>query len=79
MDSDGQLQLADICLTHFSYNRLTFSDDSGEHKLELGTFRVQNLLPNTSSIYQVRGWGEQGESLGANEMRALGRVGGQMR
>lgn len=51
-DSDGQLQLADICLTNFSYNRLTFSDDSGEHRLELGTFKVQNLLPNISQIYQ---------------------------
>lgn len=55
--SDGQLQLADICLTNFSYNRLTFSDDSGEHRLELGTFKVQNLMPNTSPIYQVRGRG----------------------
>ena len=57
-DSDGQLQLADINLTNFSYNRLTFSDDSGEHRLELGTFKVQNLMPNTPSIYQVSSeWG----------------------
>ena len=51
--SDGQLHLADICFTNFSYNRLTFKDDSGEHKLELGTFKVQNLMPNTPTIYQV--------------------------
>lgn len=52
-ESDGQLQLADICLTNFSYNRLSFSDDSGEHRVELGTFKVQNLIPNTQPIYQV--------------------------
>lgn len=51
--SDGQLHLADICFTNFSYNRLTFTDDSGQHRLELGTFKVQNLMPNTPVIYQV--------------------------
>ena len=52
---DGQLQVADICFTNFSYNRITFSNDSGEHRLELGTFSVRNLMPNTRSIYQVSG------------------------
>ena len=50
---DGQLQLADVCFTNFSYNRISFSDDSGEHRLELGTFKVSNLMPNTPSVYQV--------------------------
>lgn len=51
---DGQLQLADVCFTNFSYNRISFSDDSGEHRVELGTFKVSNLMPNTPSVYQVR-------------------------
>ena len=50
---DGQLQLADVCFTNLSYNRISFSDDSGEHRLELGTFKVSNLMPNTPSVYQV--------------------------
>ena len=50
---DGQLQLADVCFTNFSYNRISFSDDSGEHRVELGTFKVSNLMPNTPSVYQV--------------------------
>ena len=37
-----------------SYNRVSYNDDSGEHRLELGTFKVRNLMPNTPSIYQVR-------------------------
>lgn len=49
---DGQLQVADVCFTNFSYNRMTFSDDSGEHRFELGTFNVHNLMPNTRAIYQ---------------------------
>lgn len=53
-ESDGQIKLADIFLTNFSYNRLTFSDLSGEHRFELGTFKVLNLMPNTPPIYQVR-------------------------
>ena len=36
-----------------SYNRVSFSDDSGEHRLELGSFLVNNLTPNTPHIYQV--------------------------
>lgn len=52
-DSDGQLQLADIRFTNFSYNRLTFSDNSGEHRVELKTFRLENLMPNTPPIYKV--------------------------
>ena len=50
---DGQLQLADVCFANFSYNRISFSDDSGEHRLELGTFKVNNLMPNIPSVYQV--------------------------
>ena len=53
--SDGQLRLADITITNFSYNRMTFTDDSGEHRLELGAFRVQNLMPNLPQVYQVKG------------------------
>ena len=51
---DGQLQVANICFTNFSYNRVSFSNDSGEHRFELGTFSVRNLMPNTRAIYQVR-------------------------
>jgi len=58
--SDGQLRLADIQFTNFSYNRLTFTDDSGEHRLELGAFKVQNLMPNMPQVYQVRGEGLEG-------------------
>jgi hypothetical protein len=49
---DGQLSIADIQLTNFSYNRVSFSDDSSEHRLELGSFLVHNLIPNTPPIYQ---------------------------
>lgn len=38
----------------YSYNRMSFSDDSGEHRLELGSFLVRNLTPNTPPIYEVR-------------------------
>ena len=42
------------CFVHVcSYNRVLFSDDSGEHRLELGSFLVHNLTPNTPTIYQV--------------------------
>ena len=37
----------------YSYNRVSFSDDSSEHRLELGSFLVHNLTPNTPPIYQV--------------------------
>ncbi|CAI8057604.1 Protein KIAA0100 [Geodia barretti] len=49
---DGQLEIADISINNFSYNRVSFSDDSGEHRLELGSFLVHNLTPNTPAIYQ---------------------------
>ena len=52
--NDGQLQVADICFTNFSYNRASFNDDSREHRLELGSFKVRNLMPNTPSVYQVQ-------------------------
>jgi len=32
--------------TLFSYNQVSFSDDSAEHKFELGTFKVCNHLSN---------------------------------
>ena len=43
-----------LCVLCGSYNRVSFSDDSGEHRLELGSFLVHNLTPNTPAIYQVR-------------------------
>ena len=27
---------------------------AAKHRLELGTFKVQNLMPNTPPVYQVR-------------------------
>ena len=53
------LQIATIQLTNFSYNRVTFNDDSGEHRLELGSFRVKNCVPNMQSIFQVSGCGRR--------------------
>uniref|UniRef100_A0A1X7V154 FMP27/BLTP2/Hobbit GFWDK motif-containing RBG unit domain-containing protein n=1 Tax=Amphimedon queenslandica TaxID=400682 RepID=A0A1X7V154_AMPQE len=52
MQDDGQLKISTIQLTNFSYNRVTFNDDSGEHRLELGSFRVKNCIPNVQSIFQ---------------------------
>ena len=46
-------QISEIKLTNFSYNRISYSDDSGEHRFELGSFRVKNCVPNTPAIYQV--------------------------
>ena len=38
-----------VCYTFkcFSYTKLTFSDDSGSHQLELGWIQVKNLLPDS--------------------------------
>ena len=53
MQDDGQLQVSEIRLTNFSYNRISFSDDSGEHRFELGSFKVLNCMPNTQAFFQV--------------------------
>ena len=53
MHEDGQLKAAEIRFSNFSYNRELFSDDSGVHRFELGTFNVTNCMPNTPAIYKV--------------------------
>lgn len=53
MQDDGQLQVSEIRLTNFSYNRISFSDDSGDHRFELGSFKVLNCMPNTQEFFQV--------------------------
>ncbi|XP_078600068.1 bridge-like lipid transfer protein family member 2 isoform X1 [Branchiostoma floridae x Branchiostoma japonicum] len=45
-EEDGQIGVADLALTDFLYTKVTKSDDSGEHLLELGWVTVANLLPN---------------------------------
>ena len=52
MQEDGQLKVANISLINLSYNRLFYSDDSGEHRLELGSFKVLNLMPNVPLAQQ---------------------------
>ena len=51
MQDDGQLDLADVNLEGFNYSRVTNSDNSWSHRLELESFSVHNLLPN--SPYRV--------------------------
>ncbi|UYV61491.1 KIAA0100 [Cordylochernes scorpioides] len=45
-DKDGQLGIADLVLNKFVYSKVTKSNDSVEHLLELGYIMVNNLLPN---------------------------------
>ncbi|XP_013780034.1 protein KIAA0100-like, partial [Limulus polyphemus] len=45
-DADGLLGIADLVLSNFLYSKITKNDDSVEHLLELGYFKVTNLLPN---------------------------------
>ncbi|XP_067034079.1 bridge-like lipid transfer protein family member 2 isoform X1 [Acropora muricata] len=47
---DGQLAIADVTFTNFSYRKTTLTGTTMEHRLELGRFHVRNLLPN--SIYK---------------------------
>ncbi|KAL3227703.1 hypothetical protein MRX96_003670 [Rhipicephalus microplus] len=44
--------IADLVLSNFLYSRVTKSNDSVEHLLELGNVKVTNLLPN--QVYKVR-------------------------
>ena len=53
MHEDGQLKVGEIRFSNFSYNRELFSDDSGVHRFELGTFNVTNCMPNTPAVYKV--------------------------
>ena len=50
-DKDGQIELAHVHLINCKYNRLMFSDDSGEHCFELEALKVQDLSPN--AMYTV--------------------------
>eukprot|EP00794_Sanderia_malayensis_P014359 gene14357-15855_t len=45
---DGQLGIADVQFKKFHYNKLTFNDNAGEHRFELGGFSVHNLIPNAA-------------------------------
>ncbi|XP_054707310.1 LOW QUALITY PROTEIN: protein hobbit-like [Uloborus diversus] len=45
-DADGQLGIADLVLSNFLYSKVTKTDDSVEHLLELGYMKMTNLLPN---------------------------------
>lgn len=45
-ETDGQLGIADLVLSNFLYTKVSKSDDSVEHLLELGYIRVTNLLAN---------------------------------
>lgn len=45
-DADGQLGISDLILSNFLYSKVTKTDDSVEHLLELGYVKMANLLPN---------------------------------
>ena len=44
---DGQLAIAQIDLGQALYSVTTYQDGSGEHRFELGSLSMTNLLPNT--------------------------------
>lgn len=44
-EADGQIGIADLILSNFLYKKVTKSDDSVEHLLELGYIRMNNLIP----------------------------------
>uniref|UniRef100_UPI00398E3A18 bridge-like lipid transfer protein family member 2 n=1 Tax=Pristiophorus japonicus TaxID=55135 RepID=UPI00398E3A18 len=50
-EEDGQLGIAELELQRFLYSKVNKSDDTAEHLLELGSFTMNNLLPN--SLYKV--------------------------
>ncbi|XP_055513699.1 bridge-like lipid transfer protein family member 2 isoform X1 [Leucoraja erinacea] len=50
-EEDGQLAIAELELQRFLYSKVNKSDDTAEHLLELGSFTMNNLLPN--SLYKV--------------------------
>ncbi|KAF8767944.1 Protein KIAA0100 like protein [Argiope bruennichi] len=45
-DADGQLGISDLVLSNFLYSKVTKTDDSVEHLLEVGYIKMTNLLPN---------------------------------
>ncbi|GIX80787.1 protein KIAA0100 [Caerostris darwini] len=45
-DADGQLGISDLVLSNFLYSKITKTDDSVEHLLEVGYIKMTNLLPN---------------------------------
>lgn len=49
-ETDGQIGIADLILSHFLYTKNSRSDDSVEHLLELGYIRMMNLIPR--EIYE---------------------------
>ncbi|XP_051891846.1 protein KIAA0100-like isoform X2 [Pristis pectinata] len=50
-EEDGQLGIAELELQRFLYSKVNKSDDTAEHLLELGSFTMNNQLPN--SLYKV--------------------------
>lgn len=49
-ETDGQIGISDLILSHFLYTKNSRSDDSVEHLLELGYIRMLNLIPR--EIYE---------------------------
>ena len=48
-ERDGQLSTAEIQLRKFLYTRVNKDDNSGEHDMELGHVKMENLLPAYSN------------------------------